>query len=154
MNKSIKQTNIEFQTIGKYGLAKVRDIPNRPRQVEILWRNKPALFTSSDQVDIKSMGCNELYQALEKACHKLGFLTTFKKKVFKGPKALVTAYFGSTPESPGYATLIKPRSKSLRFSLNRVDLKKMKSNSLTDALKKVAFLYGSVCLKSGALRNN
>jgi hypothetical protein len=150
MNKLQEEKTIEYQTSGKYGYGRVVRSDGKPtgiRQVEIIWKGKPPLFATSLQVDIKALNCTTLPQAVNKACHNLGFLPVLKHEEIKGPNALVSLYYGNPNKSQGYATISKKNMRSLKFSLGRIDLEKMMCKTPYEALKKVAFSTGQIKLK-------
>jgi hypothetical protein len=144
-NKMTK--NIEYQTTGKFGHGSIVITPTGVRQVEIIWKEKPPLFTKSTQVNLQAISCPNLPKAIDKACHSLGFLPTFVSETVKGPKAIVTAFYADSAKTKGYATINKKGSKSLRFSLERIDLSKMGCSNQKEALRKIAFVTGTISLK-------
>lgn len=146
MNNKPSNINIEYQTSGKFGNGKIILNPKGARQVEMVWKGKPPFFTTSAHVDLESLKCKNLKDGVHKACHFLGFLPCFQTETIKGPKALVTAYYQDSNKKGGYASITKSGSKSLRFSLDRIDLNKMQCQCPHEALKKTAFITGSIKL--------
>jgi hypothetical protein len=150
MNKLQKEKTIEYQTSGVYGYGRIINPDGqatRARQIEIIWKGKPPLFATSLQVDMKSLKCTSLSQAVDKACHNLGFLPVLKHEDIKGPNALVSLYYGNPNKTQGYATISKKNMRPLKFSLGRIDLEKMVCKTPYEALKKVAFVTGQIKLK-------
>lgn len=139
---------IEYETSGRFGYGKISLSPKKTREIEIIWKGKPPLFTTSAQVDLESLRCQTLPSAIDKACHSLGFLPTFQLETYQGPKALVSAYYTKTAEEKGYATITKKGCKNLKFSLNRIDLKGMLCTTTKQALKKAAFVTGIIKLSN------
>jgi hypothetical protein len=141
-----KQTDTEFETQGKYGLARIICKKEGQRTVEIVWKDKRHLLVDSNQVDLTSSKCKDLSKALEKACQETNFLPIFIKEEIKGPKALINIFYRPTRPSQGYATLSKPKKKTLKFALSRVNLRKMGEKTPKAALQKVAFVTGKINL--------
>jgi hypothetical protein len=149
MNKNTHH-NIEYQTNGPFGSGRIITQPTGVRQVEILWRGKPPLFLPSSRIDLQSAKASSLKDALNKACHNLGYLPTFNYKELKGPKALVCS-FTRPDNNTGYACISKQGQKSIRFSLERIDLEAMHCSCPQEALQKVAFVTGTIKLHSNPL---
>lgn len=150
---NVNQDIVEYQTWGKFGNGKISITSLGIRQVEILWKGKPPLFAPSTQIDLESAKTKSMKEALDKACHHTGFLPTLRQEIINGPKALVHAYYRPN-FTEGYATVTKQGNKALRFSLNRINLETMKCTSPREALKKVAFVTGSIKLISKPLQTH
>lgn len=137
----------EYETRGKLGLATINKHPNGLREVSIhFWASNKNVVAESQRVDLEAIGCKTLRDAVDKACHRLGYLPLFEKLVIKGTHALVNCYRRPENHASGYATVIKKGIPHMKFSLSRINLKVMKSDTVEEALRKVAFETGAVCV--------
>jgi hypothetical protein len=135
---------------GTYGTGAIKRMVNGERILEFLNLNTNGVIqTPSQEVDLNG---ETLEETLRQACQLGTPIPTFLVTDIKGPKAFVKVFESKSPSSSGksrsYATIIKLGVRPLKFSLNRIDLETMKSESIHDALKKVAFVTGSIKLKT------
>lgn len=147
---TLKPTNTtdKFETKGKHGHGEIQRMPNGSRQVRIEFWNGKTVTAESQRVDLKAAKAASLQEAVEKACHKLGFLPLFEKLVIKGTLALVNCYRRPTEPEIGWATIIKRGTPPMKFYLSRIDLFAMKSITAEEALRKVAFNTGAIKIQT------
>jgi hypothetical protein len=141
------KVEIEYETMGTKGVGKILKSPSGQRTVEVKWHKNGKLQVESTRVDLEKAKSTSLRTALDKACHVTGFLPLFHYEQIKGPKALINMFYRVPENNEGYATIVKKGKKTLRFSLDRLDLNKMECTSARDALKKAAYSTGSVLIQ-------
>jgi hypothetical protein len=138
----------KYETRGKFGQGTIERLPDGSRQVRIEFWNGRAIAAESQRVDLEEAKAESLQEAVEKACHAVGFLPLFEKIVISGPKALVNCYRRPSNPSQGWASVIKRGTTPIRFALSRIDLFAMKSQTIEEALRKVAFDSGKITIHS------
>jgi len=137
---------IEYETEGKFGKGYISIEANGARVLYIKWNNAQETRVESTQVNLKKSQSKNLEEVLFKACHNGCSISLYQKRVIKGPKALISAFYSPKDEADGYATITKKDHRPLRFCLSRINLTKMKCNSIIEALQKIAFVTGKVSL--------
>jgi len=140
----------EYSTAGRMGRGRIFKTPAGARRVEVLWSDpsKHTIRVNSTEVDLKSAACQTLRQALDKACHRTGFLPLYEHEIIKGPKALVLVWHRPKKPESGYASIIKKGVGVLKFDLSRVSLEQMGCSTINEALRKVAFVTGAIRMKA------
>lgn len=144
----MEKTNENYETRGKLGKGEIVRMPDGSRQVRIEFWNGAGVCAESQRVDLQEAKAKTLKEAVDKACHKLGFLPLFEKVEFNGPKALVNCYRRPTDPSSGWASIIKRGKPALKFALGRIDLYAMRALTIEDALRKVAFDTGAIRIQT------
>jgi hypothetical protein len=137
----------EYKTHGRYASGCITKEQSGARFAIVNWANHTQTKIESIQVDLDKCKVKSLEQAIYKACHENSMLHIFQKKVIKGPKALINIFYRPNDEEKGYATISKKGQSTIRFSLQRLDLSKMKEKTPLAALQKVAFRSGKISLK-------
>lgn len=141
-------TNNEYQTHGRFAHGEILRMPDGSRHVRLKLHDGRCVTAESQKVDLKAANASTLKEALDKACHKLGFLPLFEKIEIRGPLALVNCYRRPADPSFGWANIIKRGVPPLKFALSRIDLEAMCANNVEDALRKVAFDTGTIKIQS------
>jgi len=136
----------EYETHGKLGTGKILKKENGSRTVSLHFHCGKHIEADSHLVDLQLTQCTGLKEAVNKACHALGFLPLFTLENIQGPKALVAHYKRPGKPGEGYATIVKKGIKPLRFALSRIDLTKMGATTPEEALRKTAFQTGTIRL--------